>query len=181
MFEPDVKRVCLNNDEHSEIILATGAIWTPWLLFNSGVGPSKEVAQLEKKLLLDVPDLGKHIKDRPCVTASYFLTESEIATPQFGQSVSSVTISEDDVFDDFEPSNLPNNEECFFGKDNPKCGFGFFEEIKGGKITLGMAHAIRQFVQPEMRGDMSIDIWHTVRSSKFYLSYKIFLVDSGMF
>jgi choline dehydrogenase len=46
-----------------EVVLSAGAIGSPQLLLLSGIGPEDELAQVGITCLLDVPDVGKHLKD----------------------------------------------------------------------------------------------------------------------
>ncbi|HZB21529.1 MAG TPA: GMC family oxidoreductase N-terminal domain-containing protein [Blastococcus sp.] len=46
-----------------EVVLSAGAIGSPQLLLLSGVGPADELAQVGIACRLDLPDVGKHLKD----------------------------------------------------------------------------------------------------------------------
>ena len=46
-----------------EVVLSAGAIGSPQLLLLSGVGPEDELAQVGVACRLDLPDVGKHLKD----------------------------------------------------------------------------------------------------------------------
>jgi choline dehydrogenase-like flavoprotein len=46
-----------------EVVLSAGAIGSPQLLLLSGVGPRDELAQVGIRCLLDLSDVGKHLKD----------------------------------------------------------------------------------------------------------------------
>jgi choline dehydrogenase-like flavoprotein len=46
-----------------EVVLSAGAIGSPQLLLLSGVGPADELAQVGIECRLDLPDVGKHLKD----------------------------------------------------------------------------------------------------------------------
>jgi choline dehydrogenase len=46
-----------------EVVLSAGAIGSPQLLLLSGVGPENELAQAGIACRLDLPDVGKHLKD----------------------------------------------------------------------------------------------------------------------
>ncbi len=46
-----------------EVVLSAGAIGSPQLLLLSGVGPRTELAELGIDCRLDLPDVGKHLKD----------------------------------------------------------------------------------------------------------------------
>ncbi len=46
-----------------EVVLSAGAIGSPQLLLLSGVGPKDELAEVGVECLVDLPDVGKHLKD----------------------------------------------------------------------------------------------------------------------
>ncbi len=46
-----------------EVVLSAGAIGSPQLLLLSGVGPRDELAEVGVECVLDLPDVGKHLKD----------------------------------------------------------------------------------------------------------------------
>jgi choline dehydrogenase-like flavoprotein len=46
-----------------EVVLSAGAIGSPQLLLLSGVGPRDELAEVGVECRLDLPDVGKHLKD----------------------------------------------------------------------------------------------------------------------
>ena len=67
-----------------EVVLSAGAIGSPQLLLLSGVGPRDELAEVGVECLVDLPDVGKHLKDH-LHTPMYFsapgiaLTMAEVA------------------------------------------------------------------------------------------------------
>ncbi len=46
-----------------EVVLSAGAIGSPQLLLLSGIGPRDELAEVGIECVLDLPDVGKHLKD----------------------------------------------------------------------------------------------------------------------
>ncbi|KAL0064294.1 hypothetical protein AAF712_008738 [Marasmius tenuissimus] len=54
-----------------EVILSAGPFKTPQLLLLSGIGPKDELSKLEIPVILDSPDVGKHLADHPLVTVYY--------------------------------------------------------------------------------------------------------------
>lgn len=48
-----------------EVILAAGALWTPWLLQRSGIGPSPLLHQANIPVLHDLPGVGANFQDHP--------------------------------------------------------------------------------------------------------------------
>jgi choline dehydrogenase-like flavoprotein len=48
-----------------ETIIATGAIWTPWLLQRSGIGPKNLLDSADIPVLKDLPGVGANFQDHP--------------------------------------------------------------------------------------------------------------------
>jgi choline dehydrogenase len=69
-----------------EVVLSAGAIGSPHLLLLSGVGPRDELAALGVDCRLDLPDVGKHLKDH--LHAGLFFP-----APGVGLSMTEVAIS----------------------------------------------------------------------------------------
>jgi len=46
-----------------EVVLSAGAIGSPQVLLLSGIGPKDELAEVGVECLVDLPDVGKHLKD----------------------------------------------------------------------------------------------------------------------
>jgi choline dehydrogenase len=60
-------RIYLKDKYHSEVILSTGAVLTPQLLANSGIGPEGSA--------LHVPGVGQNLQDHPVVAMAYEISE----------------------------------------------------------------------------------------------------------
>ncbi len=60
-----------------EVILAGGALGSPKILMQSGVGPADVLANASVPLVLELPGVGQHLQDHlvriSYVTASYYL------------------------------------------------------------------------------------------------------------
>ena len=56
------------------VILTAGAIHTPKILMNSGVGPKKKLSAAGIPVLLDVPGVGENLQDHPSVPMTFTLT-----------------------------------------------------------------------------------------------------------
>jgi choline dehydrogenase-like flavoprotein len=69
-----------------EVVLSAGAIGSPQLLLLSGVGPRNELAQVGVDCLLDLPDVGKHLKD-------HLHTPMVFPAPGIGLPMTEVAIS----------------------------------------------------------------------------------------
>ncbi|AGF84932.1 oxidoreductase [Moumouvirus goulette] len=53
------------------IILAAGAIRTPQILLQSGVGPANELSALGITVVKNLPDVGRHLDDHPTIVRQY--------------------------------------------------------------------------------------------------------------
>ena len=69
-----------------EVVLSAGAIGSPQVLLLSGVGPRDELAQVGITCLLDLPDVGKHLKD-------HLHTPMVFPAPGIGLTMTEVAIS----------------------------------------------------------------------------------------
>ena len=85
----DVKRACIKPG--GEIFLSAGAIMTPVLLMNSGVGPlevvSKVMANKGGEVVMDIPQLGSNLHDRFFTPLMIFLEHDTIPEDQDYQNV----------------------------------------------------------------------------------------------
>jgi choline dehydrogenase-like flavoprotein len=59
----NVRKYMLTDTTHAEVILSSGAIMTPQILVNSGIGPNGKA--------LDLPGVGKNLQDHPVVGLSF--------------------------------------------------------------------------------------------------------------
>jgi choline dehydrogenase-like flavoprotein len=69
-----------------EVVLSAGAIASPQLLLLSGIGPRDELAQLGIACQLDLPDVGKHLKD-------HLHTPMVFEAPGIGLTMTEVAVS----------------------------------------------------------------------------------------
>ena len=69
-----------------EVVLSAGAIGSPQLLLLSGVGPRDELSQVGIECRLDLPDVGKHLKD-------HLHTPMFFEAPGIGLNMTEVAIS----------------------------------------------------------------------------------------
>ena len=90
------------------VILCSGAIWTPALLYRSGIGPADRIRQLGGKVLVDRKGVGEHLKDHPMLSAMFHVK------PQFqAKSVQDVLSSFYLTFDAGESYSRPNELVIF--------------------------------------------------------------------
>lgn len=54
-----------------EVILSAGAIGTPTILLNSGIGDPKELSKLNIQPLVNLPSVGKNLTDQPLLINSW--------------------------------------------------------------------------------------------------------------
>ncbi|KAI3595834.1 aryl-alcohol oxidase [Moniliophthora roreri] len=60
-----------------EIILSAGAIGSPQILLNSGIGGSEALSQLGIEPILDNPSVGQNLSDHPVLGNSWFVNETQ--------------------------------------------------------------------------------------------------------
>jgi choline dehydrogenase-like flavoprotein len=53
------------------VILTAGAINTPKLLLNSGIGPANELKFTKTPVVVDLPGVGKNLQDHPTVNVKF--------------------------------------------------------------------------------------------------------------
>lgn len=54
-----------------EVILSAGAVNTPLILLNSGIGNSKDLQAVGVKPIVDLPDVGANLSDHPFLTNAW--------------------------------------------------------------------------------------------------------------
>jgi choline dehydrogenase-like flavoprotein len=64
-----------------EIVLAAGALWTPWLLQRSGIGPKLVLEAAGIDVLKDMPGVGANFQDHPYGGVSYRFTNDVFPNP----------------------------------------------------------------------------------------------------
>jgi choline dehydrogenase len=69
-----------------EVVLSAGAIGSPQLLLLSGIGPRDELAQVGIDCRLDLPDVGKHLKD-------HLHTPMVFTAPGIGLTMTEIALS----------------------------------------------------------------------------------------
>ncbi|GGF97157.1 dehydrogenase [Rhodococcoides trifolii] len=64
--------------ECDRVVLAAGAVRTPGLLMHSGIGPESELRALGIEVLVDLPGVGRGVRDHPEVAVPYSLPHNSI-------------------------------------------------------------------------------------------------------
>ena len=65
-----------------EIIVAAGALWTPWLLQRSGIGPKSVLEKAGIKVKKDLPGVGANFQDHPLGGVTWNWTKSTLYPTQ---------------------------------------------------------------------------------------------------
>lgn len=60
-----------------ELILSAGAIGTPHILFNSGIGDESELKAVGIKPIINLPSVGKNLSDQPGLGISWFVNSND--------------------------------------------------------------------------------------------------------
>jgi 5-(hydroxymethyl)furfural/furfural oxidase len=56
-----------------EVILSSGAVYSPTHLLRSGVGPAEDLRALGMEVVVDLPGVGRNLMDHPCVAVASFI------------------------------------------------------------------------------------------------------------
>ncbi|KAK0481457.1 aryl-alcohol oxidase [Armillaria novae-zelandiae] len=59
-----------------EIILSAGAIGTPHILLNSGIGDARELLEVGIQAIVDLPDVGKNLSDQPSAGGRWYVNDT---------------------------------------------------------------------------------------------------------
>jgi choline dehydrogenase-like flavoprotein len=103
--EGAIHRFMLNtSDQNAEVILASGAIMTPQLLANSGIGENGTVA--------DLPGVGKNLQDHPVVAMTFSIS------PELAEAATSIYTVADEMEDYFVAVAELERNRLLFGAEN---------------------------------------------------------------
>lgn len=129
------KRICVN--DNGMIILSSGAIHTPILLYKSGIGPVESLQNMNIMPLLEIPNLGTNIVDRLLFAVPFFF-KSSISTTSFVNPIMSS-----------------------FSTVSGNCGYNCntinIESLGGGKTIEGTLYATRLIFPPKLRNNIVTD------------------------
>ncbi|KAH4036926.1 hypothetical protein HBH98_127750 [Parastagonospora nodorum] len=73
-----------------EVIVAAGAVWTPWLLQRSGIGPRSVLEKARVAIKKDLPGVGANFQDHPAGGAVWKWTKN-VPSPAQGDLVTNAT------------------------------------------------------------------------------------------
>ncbi|KAJ1615273.1 glucose-methanol-choline oxidoreductase-like protein [Cryptosporidium canis] len=129
------KKICVN--DNGMIILSSGAIHTPILLYKSGIGPIEFLQNMNIMPLLDIPNLGTNIVDRLLFAIPFFF-KSSVSTTSFVNPIMSS-----------------------FSKMSGDCGYNCntinIESLGGGRTVEGTLYATRLIFPPRLRNNVVTD------------------------
>ncbi|CEM07583.1 unnamed protein product [Vitrella brassicaformis CCMP3155] len=152
-----LRKACIKKG--GEVILSAGAIYTPALLMNNGVGPREIVEDVRKlKMVKEVPDLGKNLMDRNFVPVDAFFEPKQM--PDQGYNATLVQVA----------GLLQEGTGCKgFGLSemmaNPTCAYVPTEELSGAQIAEGVLYATRFVLPPHYRSTPEVDWLVTILST----------------
>ncbi|KAH8740904.1 hypothetical protein FG386_002450 [Cryptosporidium ryanae] len=129
------KRICVN--DNGMIILSSGAIHTPILLYKSGIGPRKALQNMNIMPILELPNLGTKIVDRMLFAIPLFYKENVSSNPFVNPLMSSFSAKSGD---------------CGYS-----CNIINIESLGGGRTVEGTLYATRLIFPPELRNNIVTD------------------------
>ncbi|QRV83544.1 GMC oxidoreductase [Ceratobasidium sp. AG-Ba] len=110
-----------------EVILCAGAVHTPHILMNSGVGPSEELKKHHIPIVQDLPGVGDHLMDHQSVNVrfrtipgeslNYFMTT---ATSLYDKARRAKAITQYLLFKSGPLTSNFSESACFVRSDDPK-------------------------------------------------------------
>ncbi|KAK1227521.1 hypothetical protein PQX77_009474 [Marasmius sp. AFHP31] len=115
-----------NITSDKEIILSAGVFGTPQILLLSGIGPQDELSKLDVPVLVDSPDVGRHLTEHPLLI-SYFVVNSNTTTDPVARN----TTLQEELLRQWETSrtglmvNPPGGSMIAFLKNPPEIFDGF--------------------------------------------------------
>ncbi|OII71619.1 hypothetical protein cand_033320 [Cryptosporidium andersoni] len=127
------KRICINKG--GMIILSAGTIFTPLLLYRSGIGPIDRLRRLNISPILNVPNLGTNMVDRLLYAIPIFIRKDVKLHPFINPLMASIS---DDV-----------KKDCGYN-----CDVINIESIGGGKVVEGTLYATRLIFPPSLRSNI---------------------------
>lgn len=116
-----------------EIILSAGAIGTPTILMNSGIGDATKLKEFNIKTLVNLPSVGTNLTDQPLLINSWKVTNTDtndeasrnatLAAEQLAQWETTGTGPlVNGIVDLLAWLRLPNNTTVFEGVGDPSAG-----------------------------------------------------------
>lgn len=81
---------CRESLRAQEIILSAGALYSPYLLLRSGIGPAGTLARAGIRVIHDLPGVGTNLQNHPAVHLATYLRRSAVQEPAmraWGQSM----------------------------------------------------------------------------------------------
>ena len=129
-----------------EIILSGGVFGTPQILLLSGIGPQNDLSELGIPVLVDSPDVGKHLTDHPLLSSTFEVNSNTTMDP-----VSRNVTLQEELLRQWEVSrtglfgNPPGGSMIAFLK-NPPQSFNGFDPSSGPRSgNLEIILSVRAF------------------------------------
>ncbi|KAH7648600.1 hypothetical protein FG379_002070 [Cryptosporidium bovis] len=129
------RRICVN--DNGMIILSSGAIHTPILLYKSGIGPSQALQNMNIMPILEVNNLGTNIVDRMLFAIPFFFKEKISSNPFVNPLMSSFSTKSGD---------------CGYS-----CNTINIESLGGDRTIEGTLYATRLIFPPKLRNNIVTD------------------------
>lgn len=130
-----------------EVILAAGAIESPHILMNSGVGPAQHLKAWEKEVVLDLPGVGENFHNH-VLTGVIYETREPVAPPNLQMSESALFAKSDPgwVGPDIQMAFISAPFDIIIGQQNPNAVSilpGVVRPLSRGTIRLQSSDPLR--------------------------------------
>ncbi|KAF5349530.1 hypothetical protein D9756_008823 [Leucocoprinus leucothites] len=154
-----------------EVILSAGAIGSPHILLNSGIGDSKDLESVGVNPIVDLPSVGKNLTDHPMWNVSFLANTLETTdnfttnATLFAQALDQWTTDRKGPFTNSVTNNvlwfrLPDNSSAFEDVPDPSAGptSPHYEFIifNGGSTDEPRVSTALVVVSPASRGELKL-------------------------
>uniref|UniRef100_A0A0G4H8F0 Glucose-methanol-choline oxidoreductase N-terminal domain-containing protein n=1 Tax=Chromera velia CCMP2878 TaxID=1169474 RepID=A0A0G4H8F0_9ALVE len=154
-------KACLSNAPHAKVIMSAGAVYTPAILYKSGVGPEDLIKQYGYDLVADSPYLGKNLHDRPLLPISMFMREEfrdKVNANEFLVSKFPILRPTSSEVAGFSSKGSDCSAFSGMGYEGEDCAYVAIEENSFGHLTAGVLFQSRFYLPISLRNTHAADL-----------------------